>query len=122
MSQTWSNKFRVAVGGLLWALRDQTSFHVHLAFTAAVITLAVLLRLQLWQWIGLVFAIGLVLAAELFNTAMELLVAVLHPEYDPRIGRALDVAAAAVLVSALTAATIGIAILGPELYCWLMQV
>lgn len=121
MSQTWFTKFRVAFVGLFWALRDQASFHVHLSVATAVVILAALLRLQLWQWLALIFAIGIVLTAELFNTAIELLVAVMHPEHDRRVGRALDVAAAAVLVAALTAATIGVLILVPRVYEWLVK-
>lgn len=122
MIQTWSTKFRVAVVGLVWALRDQASFYVHLSVAAVVIVVAALLRLQPWQWLGLIFAIGGVLTAELFNTALELLVAVVHPDQDPRVGRVLDVAAAAVLVASLTAVTIGLLILGPEIYEWLVGI
>ncbi|TWT72980.1 diacylglycerol kinase [Allorhodopirellula solitaria] len=118
MIQTWLHKFRVAFAGLFWALRDQPSFHVHLSVAAAVIVVGVLLPLQLWQWAGLIFAIGAVITAELFNTSLELLVAVIHPDRDPRIGRVLDVAAAAVLAASLAAIAIGLLILGPEIYLW----
>ncbi len=120
MRQSWTDKFRVAFAGLFWALRDQASFRVHLSVTGAVIAVAASLRLQSWQWAGLIFAIGFVLTAELFNTSLEVLVAVMHPAHDPRVGRALDVAAAAVLVASLTAVAIGLLILGPELYLWLI--
>ncbi len=125
MSQTprkhsWSNKFRVAFSGLCWALRDQASFYVHLSVAATVIIVAAFLPLQLWQWVALIFAIGTVFTAELFNTALEQLVAVVHPDHDPRIGRALDVSAAAVLAASLAAVAIGILILGPEIYRWLV--
>lgn len=115
-TSTWSNKFRVAFAGLAWALRDQTSFHVHLIVTAAVMIAGAFLPLEPWQWIALILAIGMVFTAELLNTALELLVKVVHPDHDPQIGRALDVAAAAVLAAALTAVVIGILILGPEIY------
>ncbi len=116
MSQVWLNKFRVAIAGLLWAIRDQSSFHVHGIVSGLVILTAAQLRLQVWQWTTLVLAIGLVFTAELMNTAIEELVAVLHPKHDLRIGRVLDVAAAAVLLATLTAVAVGVLILGPELY------
>lgn len=121
MIETWITKFRVAFAGLVWALRDQASFYVHLSVAAAVIVVAALLRLQSWQWVGLMIAIGLVLTAELFNTAIELFVAIIHPARDPRVGRVLDVAAAAVLMASLTAVTVGLLILAPEIYHWLMS-
>lgn len=122
MIERWTTKFRVALAGLVWALRDQASFYVHLSVAAAVIAVAAALRLQAWQWVGLIIAIGGVIAAELFNTAIELLVAIVHPAHDPRVGRVLDVAAAAVLMASLTAVMIGLFILGPEIYQWLMSI
>ncbi|MBB3207732.1 diacylglycerol kinase (ATP) [Rhodopirellula rubra] len=116
MLRAWSNKFRVAFSGLFWAVRDQNSFYVHLSVTAVVLVLAGVLRLPQWQWVALFFAIGGVLTAELLNTAVELLVGVVHPERDPRIGRALDVAAAAVLMASITAIGIGLMIFGPAVY------
>ncbi|MCM2369540.1 diacylglycerol kinase family protein [Aporhodopirellula aestuarii] len=116
MMPSWTDKFRVAFSGLFWAVRDQSSFHVHLSVTAAVLVLAGLLQLPSWQWAALILAIGLVMTAELLNTAIELLVAVIHPEHDPRVGRALDVAAAGVLFASLTAVAIGVLILGPAIY------
>lgn len=115
----WIKKFQVALAGLYWAIRDQNSFHVHLVVAAAVLSLAAALGLSWWQWAVLVIAIGGVLTAELLNTAIELLVAVLHPQHDPKIGRVLDVAAAAVLTASAAAAIIGLLILGPEIYRWL---
>jgi diacylglycerol kinase (ATP) len=119
MPQTWLNKFRVAIAGLLWAIRDQNSFHVHGIVSVLVLLTAAQLRLQFWQWTTLVLAIGLVFTAELLNTAIEQLVAVLHPNHDLRIGRVLDIAAAAVLLATLTAVAVGALVLGPSLYDFL---
>ena len=58
------------------------------------------------MWI--VVAITLVWSAEAFNTALEQLADALHPQQHPGIGRAKDVAAAAVLIAALGAAVIGL--------------
>lgn len=112
----WTRKFRVAVAGALWAFRDQNSFHVHGVVTAMVLAVATWLRVPLISWALLVLAIGLVLTAELLNSAVELLVRVLHPARDPRIGRALDVAAGGVLVASITAAVLGLLVLGPPLW------
>jgi len=122
MLGSWITKFRVAFSGLFWAARDQNSFHFHAAATVLVIGLAAVLGLELWQWIALVIAIGGVWTAELLNSAIELIVAVIHPQHDERIGRALDVAAAAVLMAAFTAVTIGVLVFGPILYQRLITV
>ena len=55
-----------------------------------------------------------VITTELLNTAIEDLVAVLHPEHDPKIGRVLDVAAGAVLIASIAAVVIGLIVfVGP---------
>ena len=51
--------------------------------------------------------IGLVIAAELLNSALEALIDHLHPEIHPAIGRAKDVLAGMVLVLSITAAVVG---------------
>lgn len=114
-AKAWVEKFRCAGSGLAFAIRDQPSFWVHLSVAALVLVVASWLRIGPIQWTMLVFSIGGVLAAELFNTSIELLVSVLHPSRHPRIGQALDVAAAAVLVISLTAVVIGLIVLLPPL-------
>ena len=63
-------------------------------------------------WI--IVAITLVWCAEAFNTALEQLADALHPENHPGIGRAKDVAAAAVLIAAVGAAVIGMLVFVPH--------
>ena len=105
---SWRMKFSVAISGLVWAAREQTSFHIHLPMTLAVIAVAGWLQVELWRWAALLIAITVVITAELLNTAIEQLVKVLHPEHDEGIGRALDVAAAAVLIASLGAVIVGV--------------
>ncbi len=112
----WIAKFRYAIQGIAHALRSHSSFAVHVPVAAVVIALAVWLRLEPWRWAALLICIGMVLALELINTAIEMLVHVLHPGRDPRIGRVLDFAAAAVLVAAVTAAIVGLIVLLPPLW------
>lgn len=87
-----------ALDGLAHALRTERSLRAQ-----AVIAVLALLALALlrpapvwWALVGLLCV--LVLAAELFNTALEELADHLHPERDPRIRRVKDLAAAAVLI------------------------
>lgn len=64
------------------------------------------------EWIMLVFAGGFVLACEAFNTAIEIDIDLTSPQYHPYAKDTKDVAAGAVLISAITAAIIGILIFG----------
>lgn len=115
----WRSKFGYAFAGLDDSFRTQVSFWVHLPAAALVIALAAFLQVEPWRWAILVLCIAVVIAAELFNTALEQLVVVLHPVRDPRIARSLDAAAAAVLVVALGASVVGLIVLGPPLITWL---
>jgi diacylglycerol kinase len=63
----------------------------------------------------LVFAAGLVLMAEAFNTAIEIDIDLTSPDYHPYARDTKDVAAGAVLIASLTAAIIGILIFAPYL-------
>ena len=114
----WQKKFGYAFAGLRDSFLNQASFWVHLPVAALVIALATFLQVELWRWAILVLCIATVIAAELFNTALEQFVVVLHPDRDPRIGKALDAAAAAVLVVAIASVIVGLIVLGPPLWFW----
>lgn len=104
----WSAKFGDCFRGLRFAVRGQSSFGVHFAMGLAVILAAALLGCSPGEWALLLFAIGLVLTAELVNTSIETLFRGLDPAVRERSWRSLDIAAAAVLVASLTAAAVGI--------------
>ncbi len=63
----------------------------------------------------IIFAIGLVISAEMINTAIETLTDLISPEHHDKAGRAKDIAAGAVLIAAISAAIIGIIIFLPYL-------
>lgn len=115
----WIEKFRVAVSGLVISVRTQPSFWVHLTAAASVVGVAAALQIESWRWCVLLIVISVVLAAELLNTAIEQLVSVLHPEHHPRVGEALDAAAAAVLIASAGAVVVGLVALLPPLWQWL---
>jgi diacylglycerol kinase len=60
----------------------------------------------------LVFASGFVLVSEAFNTAIEIDINLTSPEYHPYARDTKDIAAGAVLISAVTAVIIGVLIFG----------
>lgn len=97
-------------------MRTQSSFAVHLLVASGVVAAAAVLRVTPSEWGLLVFAIGIVLVAETFNTAIESLARAVDTDFHPRIRDALDMASAAVLVAALTAVAIGCVVFLP--YLW----
>ncbi len=107
MTSNKNHAFHVRLGyalkGLAHALKHESSFRIHAL--AAVLVLLMLLALRpsaIWWAVG-GLTVGAVLAAELFNTALEHLADHLHPEQHARIKVVKDVAAAAVLITCMAA-------------------
>jgi diacylglycerol kinase (ATP) len=80
-----------------------------------VILLGIWLRLREAQWVTVILAMGLVLAAEAFNTCVEKICDLVNPQKDERVRFIKDVSAAAVLLASLAAATVGLIIFFPLL-------
>ena len=74
-----------------------------------------LLEITRIDWMIVILCIGVVIAAELFNTAIEKLVDLVSPQQHPVAGQVKDIAAGAVLVCAATAAIIGLIVFIPYL-------
>jgi len=108
-NQPLAARLRFAVAGLAATLRSESSFKVHVIAAVGVGAVLVWLRPAPLWWAIAALAVAFVLAAELFNTAIEHLADHLHPELDPRIKIVKDCAAAAVLVASLSALAVAVA-------------
>ena len=84
---------------------------IHAVLALAVVVVGGVVRFSLLAWAVVALAIGLVLAAELLNTAIEAVVDLVSPQQHPLAKRAKDVAAAAVLAASLAAVTAGLLVL-----------
>ena len=102
-NQAFYVRLGYALAGLKHALRRESSFRIHMLSALALLGALLLLRPSPIWWAVAVLTVGSVLAAELFNTALEELTDHLHPEQHARIKIVKDVAAAAVLVASLGA-------------------
>lgn len=96
-----------AIEGVLWAAKTQRHMLVHLLAAVMVLLLALFLGLTLLEFALLSLAIILVLFAELMNTALEVVVDLVSPDFHPLARRAKDVAAGAVLVASIGAVIMG---------------
>lgn len=110
--------FGYAWQGLLVAWNEELNFRIQVALAIAVCLLGVYLNISRTELLFLIFMIGFVLTAELFNTALEELCDKFQPEHDPHIAKIKDLAAAAVLVSSLAAFIVGAYIFVPYLLAW----
>lgn len=109
------SSFKYAFHGLKYLLITQKNAQIHLFITVMVIILSMVLRLPSIEWAAIILVIGLVWAAEAFNTAIELTVNLASPTFHPLAKAAKDVGAAAVLITAITAIMIALVIFGPHI-------
>jgi len=108
--------FRYAFSGWWFVIRTQRNAWIHALISIAVVIVSFWLKLTARDWAIIVVAIAMVWTAEFINTALEAVVDLASPQqhYLARVGK--DVGAAAVLIAAVSAALIGILILGPPLW------
>ncbi|CAN5454386.1 hypothetical protein BH09BAC4_BH09BAC4_07000 [soil metagenome] len=107
--------FRFAGQGIIDLFRYENNAKVHLLLAILVIAAGVYLELSRTEWAIILTQIGLVWAAEAFNTAIEKLCDFVSPGLHPQIKAIKDMSSGAVLVLAITAVVIGLIILGGHL-------
>ncbi len=107
--------FGYALRGIRIMLVSQHNAWIHAAATVLVVATGLLAAVTRLQWCALVLAMVAVWTAEALNTALEFLCNVASAEFHPLVERAKDVAAGAVLISAIGAAVIGALVFGPYL-------
>jgi diacylglycerol kinase len=112
MPRTWKRKFGDAFRGIREGVRGQSSFAAHWFATAAVLAAAAAMRMDVVRWCLLLLCIAGVLAAELFNTALESLARAITRDDNPHLRDALDIASGAVLIAAFGSVAVGAAIFG----------
>ncbi|MDQ4147501.1 MAG: diacylglycerol kinase family protein [Pseudomonadota bacterium] len=96
-------------------LRSQHNAWIHTVATVAVIMIGLALGITRLEWCLIVLACAAVWMAETLNTAFEYLADAASKEFHPIIGQAKDMAAGAVLITALGAAITGVLVLVPYL-------
>lgn len=106
--------FGYAWNGLKYAFTTQANFKIHLFITAMVILAGIGLPISATEWLIVLISFAMVLSAELMNTAIEKLSDVVHPDIHPGIKLVKDIAAGAVLVSAIISVVIACVIFLPK--------
>jgi len=111
----WLNSAGHALRGLTLFVRTERNARIEIFISVVVIILAFYIDVSLVEWTMLIFCIGLVLMAEAFNSAIERMADFHTKENHPEIKGIKDMAAGAVLISAIISLVIGVIILGPRL-------
>lgn len=116
---TWRNRmrsFKYAFRGIWLLVSKEHNAWIHCFIAICVIAAGFLFGLDRLEWIAIVFAIGMVLAAEAVNTAIEYLCDFVSPEYREAIKHTKDLAAGAVLILAMASMVIGALIFFPKIF------
>ena len=87
----------------------------HTIAAVIVFLMALLLRLSIVEWCVIIFCIGSVIAAELINTSIETTVDLSSPGFNEKAGHAKDLASAAVLITCVMSAVIGLIVFIPKI-------
>lgn len=111
--------FQYAFAGIWYTLKTQRNAQIHIAISALIICLGLVLQISLAEWATLALTTGFVIVSEMLNTAIEAAMDFASTEYHPQIKVVKDVAAGAVLISAITAVVVGLLVFGPSIVIWL---
>ena len=112
---SFRRSFLFAIQGVRTAIRSERNIKVMLAGFALAVVLGLVAGLDAVRWAIVLLCCGVVLCAELLNTAIETIVDLVSPEYHPLAGRAKDIAAAAVWVLCVFVALAGVLTIGSAL-------
>lgn len=107
--------FSYALNGLKIFWKEERNGRIHLISAFLVILLGIFTDLNAIEWIIVLSASGLVITAELFNTTIEAIMDFISPEKHVKIKKIKDLAAAGVLITAITAFVLGLVLFVPKL-------
>lgn len=111
--------FTYAFHGIGILIKNEHNAWIHLFAAVCVVIAGFVFQISVTEWSIVVLAIGTVLAAEAVNSAIEALSDLVSPGYHELIRKAKDLAAGAVLLVAIAAATVGLIIFIPRILTFL---
>jgi diacylglycerol kinase (ATP) len=112
----WTESVNCAIEGILWTARTQKHMRWHFLSAAAVLFAALFFKVPTVDFLLLTLAITVVLFAEIINTALEVAVDLVSPDYHPLAKQAKDVAAGAVLLATCGAAVVGYVVFSSRIF------
>lgn len=110
-----AKSFVYAFAGIRRLVRSEHNARLHCVAAVLAVVAGLLLEVSAMEWVAVVICIGAVLSAEAVNSALEALADRVSPEYDEAVKAAKDLAAAAVLIMAVAAATVGAIVFIPKI-------
>ncbi len=107
--------FGYAFQGLFTLLREEPNARIHILALVVVIVAGALFRVSATEWLVLILMCGVVISLEILNSVVERIADFVSPDRHPEIKKIKDLAAAGVLVAAITSVAIGLIIFLPKL-------
>lgn len=115
LANKYYRSLKFAFSGIRKVFLSERNFRFHTLAAILVISCGAIVGLSIAEWLFIAVAIGIVVTAEAFNSAIEKLVDMVSPEKNDKAGWVKDVAAGATLLASITAAVIGLIIFIPYL-------
>jgi diacylglycerol kinase (ATP) len=113
---SFRKSFLFAIQGFRTAVRTERNIKVMIAGGIAAIVAGLIVGLDAVSWAVVLVCCGVVISAELLNTAVETVVDLVSPEFHPLAGRAKDIAAAAVWILSMLVAVVGIIVFANAIF------
>lgn len=105
--------------GLGIFIKTTHNLWIHIFFSILAMFLGFILKISSFEWVIIIFTIGLVIITEALNTAFEIDINLTSPDYHPYARDTKDVAASAVLISVIVAGIIGLIVFLPKIMMFL---
>ena len=116
-AQGFNNTFKNARKGFRLVLKSEMNIRIHVAIATFVVFLVLFLKFSAIEFCLLLFVIGLVIVAEMLNTAIEFtLDSIYHNKYSRMVGMAKDISAGAVMFASFISVLVGLDLFGNKLF------
>lgn len=116
-AQGFNNTFKNARKGFRLVLKSEMNIRIHVAIATFVVFIALFLKFSAIEFCLLLFVIGLVIVAEMLNTAIEFtLDSIYHNKYSRMVGMAKDISAGAVMFASFISVFVGLVLFGNKLF------
>lgn len=113
LANKYIRSFKYAFSGIAKVFLSERNFRFHSMAAILVVSLGFIFNITLIEWLFTITAIGMVIVAETFNSAIEKLVDLVSPEKNEKAGWVKDVAAGATLLATIIAVVIGLVVFIP---------
>jgi diacylglycerol kinase len=114
--QALNKTFSTAFNGIKYFFKTERNGKIQAGVSLITILSGLYLRITAVEWIIIVLCMGLVLALEMINTALEHLCNMIHADYHPSIKIIKDIAAGAVLTFSAVSVVAGLIIFLPKFF------